>query len=49
LATLDYSGNKLVWHTGGWPGMVSRLTLVPDKKIGVIVLTSQEVGAASTR
>ena len=42
----DYSGNKLVWHTGGWPGMVSRLTLVPDKKIGVIVLTSQEVGAA---
>jgi CubicO group peptidase (beta-lactamase class C family) len=42
----DYRGNKLVWHTGGWPGMVSRLTLVPDKKIGVIVLTSQEVGAA---
>src|SRR6478735_582561 len=42
----DYRGNKLVWHTGGWPGMVSRLTLVPDRKIGVIVLTSQEVGAA---
>lgn len=42
----DYRGNKLVWHTGGWPGMVSRLTLVPDKKVGVIVLTSQEVGAA---
>ena len=42
----DYRGNKLVWHTGGWPGMVSRLTLVPDKKIGIIVLTSQEVGAA---
>jgi CubicO group peptidase (beta-lactamase class C family) len=42
----DYRGNKLVWHTGGWPGMVSRLTLVPDRKVGVIVLTSQEVGAA---
>lgn len=42
----DYRGNKLVWHTGGWPGMVSRVTMVPDKKIGVIVLTSQEVGAA---
>src|SRR5688572_7214699 len=42
----DYRGNKLVWHTGGWPGMVSRLTLVPDKQVGVIVLTSQEVGAA---
>ncbi len=42
----DYRGQKLVWHTGGWPGMVSRLTLVPSKKLGVIVLTNQEVGAA---
>ena len=42
----DYRGRKLVWHTGGWPGMVSRLTLVPEHKLGVIVLTSQEVGAA---
>jgi CubicO group peptidase (beta-lactamase class C family) len=42
----DYRGHKLVWHTGGWPGMVSRLTLIPDQKVGVIVLTSQEVGAA---
>lgn len=42
----DYRGHKLVWHTGGWPGMVSRLTLVPDRELGVIVLTSQEVGAA---
>ncbi|MFT3761923.1 MAG: serine hydrolase [Pseudoxanthomonas sp.] len=42
----DYRGHKLVWHTGGWPGMVSRITLVPDLKLGVIVLTNQEVGAA---
>ena len=42
----DYRGQKLVWHTGGWPGMVSRLTLVPGKKLGVVVLTNQEVGAA---
>ncbi len=42
----DYRGQKLVWHTGGWPGMVSRLTLLPDRHIGVIVLTNQEVGAA---
>nr|WP_242108602.1 serine hydrolase [Luteimonas aquatica] len=42
----DYRGQKLVWHTGGWPGMVSRLTLVPSRKLGVIVLTNQEVGAA---
>nr|WP_236726836.1 serine hydrolase [Xanthomonas cannabis] len=42
----DYRGHRLVWHTGGWPGMVSRLTLVPDQKLGVVVLTNQEVGAA---
>jgi len=42
----DYRGQPLVYHTGGWPGMVSRLTLVPDQKLGVIVLTNQEVGAA---
>jgi CubicO group peptidase (beta-lactamase class C family) len=42
----DYRGHKIVFHTGGWPGMVSRITLVPDLKLGVIVLTNQEVGAA---
>ena len=42
----DYRGHKLVSHTGGWPGMVSRTTLVPDTKLGIVVLTNQEVGAA---
>ncbi|HYG05997.1 MAG TPA: serine hydrolase [Stenotrophomonas sp.] len=42
----SYRGQRLVWHTGGWPGMVSRLTLVPAHKLGVVVLTNQEVGAA---
>ncbi len=42
----DYRGQRLVWHTGGWPGMVSRLTLVPGEKLGVVVLTNQEAGAA---
>lgn len=42
----DYRGRKLVWHTGGWPGMVSRVTLVPERKLGIVVLTNQEVGAA---
>ncbi|MGY0611196.1 serine hydrolase [Luteimonas sp. A501] len=42
----DYRGQRLVWHTGGWPGMVSRLTLVPELDLGVVVLTNQEVGAA---
>jgi CubicO group peptidase (beta-lactamase class C family) len=42
----DYQGQRLVWHTGGWPGMVSRLTLVPELHLGVVVLTNQESGAA---
>jgi CubicO group peptidase (beta-lactamase class C family) len=42
----DYRGHKLVWHTGGWPGMVSRVTMVPDLKLGIVVLTNQESGAA---
>jgi len=42
----DYLGHKLVWHTGGWPGQVSRLTLLPGDGIGVVVLTNAEVGAA---
>ena len=42
----DYRGEKLVWHTGGWPGMVSRLTLVPKRGLGVVVLTNAELGGA---
>ncbi|MGE0812319.1 MAG: serine hydrolase [Vicinamibacterales bacterium] len=42
----DYAGHRMVWHTGGWPGQVSRLTLLPDEKTGVVVLTSAEIGHA---
>lgn len=42
----DYRGQKLVWHTGGWPGMVSRVTMVPGLNLGVVVLTNAESGAA---
>lgn len=41
----DYRGHKLVWHTGGWPGMVSRVTLVPGHELGVVVLTNAELSA----
>ncbi len=41
-----YRGHKLAWHTGGWPGQVSRVTLVPELGLGVVVLTNQESGAA---
>lgn len=43
---LEYRGHKLVTHTGGLPGYVSRVAMIPDRKIGVAVLTNQESGAA---
>ena len=42
----DYRGQKIVRHSGGWPGQVSQVTLVPEAKLGVVVLTNQEEGAA---
>ena len=42
----DYRGRKVVSHTGGWPGQVSKVALVPELKVGVVVLTNQEVGGA---
>lgn len=42
----DYRGEKLVWHTGGWPGFYSRITMVPEQGVGIIVLTSAEVSGA---
>jgi CubicO group peptidase (beta-lactamase class C family) len=38
----DYRGHKLVQHTGGLPGYVSRLAMIPDLNVGVVVLTNQE-------
>jgi len=38
----DYRGHKLVGHTGVLAGYVSRTALLPDLKLGVVVLTNQE-------
>jgi len=42
----DYRGRKIVTHTGGLPGFVSKVTMVPDIGLGVVVLTNQESGEA---
>jgi hypothetical protein len=42
----DYRGHKLVHHTGGLSGYVSRTVLVPELKLGMVVLTNQEAGGA---
>lgn len=42
----DYRGRKLVQHTGGLPGYLSKVAMVPDAKLGVAILTNQESGEA---
>jgi CubicO group peptidase (beta-lactamase class C family) len=42
----DYRGRKLVGHTGGVSGFVSRVMLVPDENLGVVILTNAEEGGA---
>ncbi len=45
-ALRDYHGRKLIGHTGGVAGYVSRVMLVPEENLGVVVLTNAEEGGA---
>ena len=36
----DYKGKMRVGHTGGYSGMLSIVALIPDEKLGVVVLTN---------
>ncbi|HEX8326460.1 MAG TPA: serine hydrolase [Hymenobacter sp.] len=42
----DMRGYKVVSHTGGEVGMVTKVQLVPELHLGIIVLTNQEDGLA---
>lgn len=42
----DYHGRKLIGHGGALTGMLSQVALIPEEKLGVIVLTNQEEGGA---
>jgi CubicO group peptidase (beta-lactamase class C family) len=46
LNAVDYRGQKMLMHTGGLPGYVSRVMMVPDLQLGIAVLTNQESGEA---
>jgi hypothetical protein len=46
LNVRDYRGKILRQHTGGLPGYVSKLAMIPELRLGVAVLTNQESGAA---
>jgi CubicO group peptidase (beta-lactamase class C family) len=38
----DYKGRRLVGHPGGVGGFVSRVMLVPEENLGVVILTNAE-------
>ncbi|SFF28754.1 serine hydrolase [Spirosoma endophyticum] len=42
----DVKGYKQVSHTGGLAGMVTQVTLLPELRLGIIVFTNQQSGAA---
>lgn len=38
----DYLGLKVLSHTGGIDGMLSQVTLIPERRLGVVILTNTE-------
>lgn len=36
----DYHGNLRIGHTGGYDGMITAITMIPDQNLGVVVLTN---------
>lgn len=44
----DINGHLQVSHTGGLDGIVTQTIMIPDVKLGIIVLTNQQNGAAFT-
>ena len=40
----DLKGNLSVSHTGGLPGMLSIVTMIPDLNLGIVILTNTENG-----
>jgi CubicO group peptidase (beta-lactamase class C family) len=38
----EYNGRKIVSHTGGVNGFVTSVTLIPEEKLGIVVLTNTD-------
>ena len=38
----DYLGRELVWHNGGIDGMLSEVRLVPEEKLGFVILSNAD-------
>lgn len=44
----DYRGRKITTHGGGYDGMYSQVMMVPEEKLGIVVLTNAMTGIAGT-
>lgn len=42
----DYHGVKVVRHTGGILGMISKVVMVPEENLAMVILTNQQSGFA---
>jgi hypothetical protein len=42
---VEYAGKKIVSHTGGVNGFVTSVTLIPEEKLGIVVLTNTDANA----
>jgi CubicO group peptidase (beta-lactamase class C family) len=40
-----YRGERVVWHTGGWFGWSTLMTVLPDRGVGVAVFTNRNPSA----
>jgi len=39
----SYRGERVVWHGGGWTGTFALMTMLPDRGVGVAVLTNSNM------
>ncbi len=44
---MDYRGRKVTSHGGGYDGMFSRVALVPEERLGMVILTNSMTGVAT--
>jgi CubicO group peptidase (beta-lactamase class C family) len=44
----DYSGKKIVSHGGGYDGMYSRVVMVPEDELGIVILTNSMKGISTS-
>ncbi|PWT79210.1 MAG: serine hydrolase [Bacteroidetes bacterium] len=42
LELTDYEGKEIISHTGGVNGFVSSVTMIPEEKLGIVVLTNTD-------